>query len=150
METKICTKCKKELPLDNFRWKNKSEGKKHSQCKDCQKAQEKQHYKESVSRQESVKNTALAQKIRNAVFINGIKQNGQCEKCGESRFYVLDFHHKNREEKSGEIPQMIRSSSLETLQKEIDKCVLLCSNCHREFHHLEREQEYTIEQYLDR
>ena len=41
METKICTKCKRELSLDNFRWKNKAEGKKHSQCKECQSKQEK-------------------------------------------------------------------------------------------------------------
>lgn len=150
METKICTKCKKELSLDNFRWKNKAEGKKHSQCKECQKAQEKKHYKESISRQESVRNTALAQKIRNAALVNNIKQNSCCAKCGESRFYVLDFHHKDKEAKSGEMPKMIRSSSLETLQAEIDKCVLLCSNCHREFHYLEREKGYTIEQYLDR
>jgi hypothetical protein len=40
-ETKKCTKCQRELPLDSFRWKNKAEGRKHSQCKECQKAQEK-------------------------------------------------------------------------------------------------------------
>jgi hypothetical protein len=57
-EFKKCTKCKRELPLDDFRWKNKAEGKKHSQCKECQKAQEKKHYQESLNRRESVRTTA--------------------------------------------------------------------------------------------
>ena len=46
MEVKICTKCKRELPVENFRWKNKADNRRHSQCKDCQKAQEHQHYLE--------------------------------------------------------------------------------------------------------
>ena len=50
METKQCSKCKRELPTTEFRWKNKAAGKLHSQCKDCQKAAEKIHYQESKSR----------------------------------------------------------------------------------------------------
>lgn len=146
--TKICTKCKRELSLENFRWKNKAEGKHHSQCKECQRTQEKIHYKESSQRQEAVKNTAVFQKNRNTLYIAQIKENGYCAKCKDCRFYVLDFHHKNPEEKVNEISYLVRSAGLETLKKEVDKCVLLCSNCHREFHHLEREQGITIEEYL--
>lgn len=64
-ETKICTKCKRELPIDNFRWKNKSEGCKHSQCKECQKAQERQHYRDSKERRDNVRDTANNQKLTN-------------------------------------------------------------------------------------
>lgn len=69
METKVCTKCKRELPFDNFRWKNKSQNLKHSQCKECQKAQEKQHYQNSKERQQSVKSTAVFQKERNIILV---------------------------------------------------------------------------------
>lgn len=35
MDTKICSKCKKELPLDNFNWRDKMKGTRRSECKEC-------------------------------------------------------------------------------------------------------------------
>ena len=64
-ETKICTKCKRELPIENFRWKNKAEGRKHSQCKECQKVQEREHYRNSKERRDNVRDTANNQKLTN-------------------------------------------------------------------------------------
>ena len=148
METKICSKCKRELPLDNFRWKNKTLGKRHSQCKDCQKSQEHKHYEESKERQYLVKERAKNQKDNNLSFIENLKQQG-CSKCGDKRFYVLDFHHINPNEKENTLAHMIKSNSLENLKKEVDKCILLCANCHREFHFLEKEENITLKQYLE-
>lgn len=144
MENKICTKCQRELPLDMFRWKNKSANKKHSQCKECQSKQEKIHYED---RKEAVLARTLNAKERNFEYIKQQKSCG-CAKCGEKRFYVLDFHHKNPEEKEYNINTMRVSYSLEKIQAEIDKCVVLCSNCHREFHYLEAQNNLKIEDYL--
>ena len=72
---------------------------------------------------------------------------GGCVKCGYSKcIESLDFHHKNPNEKSFTIGRL-RKGAEETLQKEIDKCVCLCANCHREFHHLEK-MGLTLEDYL--
>ena len=86
-----------------------------------------------------VNNTARigAQKrnIRNRKLVLDYKIKHGCYICGESEPVCLDFHHKNPNEKRIEVALGIYRHSIETLQKEIDKCILLCSNCHRKVHH---------------
>ncbi len=61
-----------------------------------------------------------------------IKTAGQCIKCGESDPRCLDFHHINPATKVDAISNMVRGAySLDSLQTEIAKCNLICSNCHR-------------------
>ncbi len=48
--------------------------------------------------------------------------------------YVYDFHHRNPKSKNFVIAAK-RGSSLEQLKKEVDKCDLVCANCHRHRHH---------------
>ena len=148
METKVCTKCKQELPFDNFRWKNKSQNLKHSQCKECQKVQEKQHYQNSKERQQSVKSTAVFQKERNIMLVEQAKKCG-CKKCGEKRNYVLDFHHIVAEEKIWDIAHMIKSSGEKTLLEELAKCDVLCANCHREFHFLNQKENLLYKDWIN-
>jgi len=58
---------------------------------------------------------------------------GYCEKCGyDKSFEVLQFHHINPSEKDFTISG--KSYSLERLKKEVDKCILVCANCHIEIH----------------
>lgn len=58
---------------------------------------------------------------------------GKCEKCGyDKSSWALDFHHKDPEQKSFSISK--GKKSFETLKPEIDKCELLCKNCHAEEH----------------
>lgn len=66
------------------------------------------------------------------VKIQQIKQNTPCADCGESYpYWVMDFDHL--EDKSFNISQMVRNQgcSMELLEKEIAKCEIVCSNCHR-------------------
>jgi 5-methylcytosine-specific restriction endonuclease McrA len=78
----------------------------------------------------------------NRQFIKDIKLNGKCYLCGEKRHYVLDFHHLVSEDKDSEIGLLVkRSSSRKRLISEIEKCIILCSNCHRELHFLGKEIE---------
>ena len=56
---------------------------------------------------------------------------GKCCHCG-NQFppAVYDFHHINPEEKEVLISK-IMSHSWDSIIKELDKCILLCANCHR-------------------
>lgn len=58
---------------------------------------------------------------------------GKCQICGYNRCtQALDFHHLDPKEKELKISGGTRC--FETLKKEVDKCILVCANCHREIH----------------
>ena len=58
-----------------------------------------------------------------------------CMICGEKHPACLQFHHRNREEKSFNVGDMaMRPSSKSRLINEIAKCDVLCVNCHAKLH----------------
>jgi predicted HNH restriction endonuclease len=60
---------------------------------------------------------------------------GKCIKCGYDKYIeVLEFHHRNPNEKEFSISKSGYCRSWERVSKEIKKCDLLCANCHREIH----------------
>ncbi|SOK58727.1 Phage protein [Yersinia phage fHe-Yen9-04] len=60
---------------------------------------------------------------------------GKCERCGYNKsMSALEFHHKDPSEKDFEISAKGITRSWQKIQIELDKCMLLCSNCHREIH----------------
>ncbi|MBR3246847.1 MAG: hypothetical protein IKG03_00430 [Clostridiales bacterium] len=77
-----------------------------------------------------------------------------CEKCGESRLYLIQFHHIDPATKSFCIGAQATAKKEELLTAEVKKCVCLCSNCHDEFHYFygnkpEKPVE-SLEEYLGR
>lgn len=57
-----------------------------------------------------------------------------CEKCGYNEHYgALEFHHRNTAAKEFSWNRL-RCKSWHIIVKELDKCDLLCANCHREAH----------------
>ena len=82
----------------------------------------------------SLKNKNLKQKLRKEV--NQIKINiGGCIACGwfdPDLLEALEFDHIERESKFMEISTMvIRTYNIDKIKQEIDKCQLLCANCHK-------------------
>lgn len=60
---------------------------------------------------------------------------GKCELCGYDRCQdALDFHHKDPKKKSFGISVRGLTRSWAAIKSEIEKCVLICANCHREIH----------------
>ena len=67
----------------------------------------------------------------------------QCEHCGFKTdiMSVYDFHHKDPKQKDFGISHKSGyGKSLEIVKKEVDKCLLLCKNCHAIEHHRLDEQ----------
>ncbi len=60
---------------------------------------------------------------------------GKCEHCGYGKCNsALEFHHKDPAQKDFGISAKGVTWSFERLKIELDKCVMLCANCHREEH----------------
>lgn len=134
MDTKICTKCGRELPIEFFPYRNKAKNIRRSNCKECHNTYMKNKYQENKRK------------------LQEVKSNAKCAKCGESRGYVLDFHHIDPDKKEYTISHMVANHynfESEEIQKEIAKCIVLCANCHREFHHFQFENKnLTLEEYI--
>jgi 5-methylcytosine-specific restriction endonuclease McrA len=60
---------------------------------------------------------------------------GKCMLCGYSRcLEALDFHHRDPKKKDFGLSEGGITRSWEKTKKEIEKCALICANCHREVH----------------
>ena len=60
---------------------------------------------------------------------------GKCCICGYNRYIgALEFHHLNPNEKDFGIGSKGYTRSLEKVKEELDKCICVCSNCHKEIH----------------
>jgi len=69
------------------------------------------------------------------IFINDYKSNLKCERCSENHISCLDFHHIDPNKKEICISNICRTGwGKERILKEINKCTVLCANCHRKLH----------------
>jgi len=65
-----------------------------------------------------------------------MKREAGCSRCGIDDPRVLDFHHKDADEKELAVSQLIARASWRAVLGEIARCTVLCANCHR-IHHAE-------------
>lgn len=126
METKHCNKCGKDKPISEFGKNSSKKDGLQSMCKECTKEYKKLHY---ATHKEDYKNRNKAYRE----WINSIKSKLKCSICGEDRIWCLDFHHVNPNEKEGSVSHMIQAPN--KLKLELEKCIVLCANCHRDIHH---------------
>ena len=72
---------------------------------------------------------------------------GKCVKCGyDDHPAALEFHYKDENTKSFAIG-MAANKAWSIIEKELEKCELLCSNCHR-IHHSDRFDNVELLKYL--
>lgn len=58
-----------------------------------------------------------------------------CVSCGENHPATLDFHHRDPNDKVGQICELVRQNcGMEKILAEVAKCDILCANCHRKYH----------------
>ncbi len=111
---KSCSKCKIQKPLTFFY--KRSDTQYTSWCREC-------NNKQTVNRQQKIKIEAVNYK------------GGCCQNC-EFKEYMgaLDFHHLDPDKKDFDFASYGSRNSINDALSELDKCVLLCANCHRMTH----------------
>jgi len=137
--TKVCTKCKIEKDITEFYCDKRN---KNGFCPQCKKCTLEFHFiqyhkypqKHRDARSKSDRKYRLHQK-QQAVDYKG----GKCQVCGYNKYLgALEFHHINPEEKQHGIGVLMRHQWGE-IKSELDKCILVCSNCHKEIHHTQKQ-----------
>jgi hypothetical protein len=114
-KTKHCKRCDTTKTSDEF-YRRRKGADLSPYCRKCSNLQ-------TVERQRKLKQKAID-------YLGG-----KCNKCGYDKCpAALDFHHLDPAEKDFTISQVSRTSWNDKLKAELDKCVLLCANCHRETH----------------
>ncbi len=91
---------------------------------------EKYHYHKHQHR-DRLQKWHLLNRQRNFFNICEYHKTHPCIDCGESGIIVLDFDHREGENKLRTISSMKHWSCWDTIKAEIDKCDVRCANCHR-------------------
>lgn len=131
---KKCSKCGLEKENLEFNKHSNSRDGLTSWCKTCVKEYTKKDYENNKEKYITKHKTIRKEKKR---WVDEIKSTLKCEKCGENHIATLDFHHIDPNEKEFGIARNYFSK--EKILKEIEKCVVLCSNCHRKLHWEEKQ-----------
>jgi hypothetical protein len=129
---KQCSKCTLLKPADQFNKKGKHL---HSLCKECNKLYQAEWYLKNSDKVKSKSRLSnKISKVRNQKYVRGIKASKGCFFCPEKEPVALDFHHTSND-KEHNIARLANSSNaIEFIEKEIAKCIVVCSNCHRKLH----------------
>jgi len=100
---------------------------------------------------ERINNKNNYRKKKKRQWIIDLKQKMMCKRCNNDKFYCLDFHHLNPEEKDFSISHAIsRKYGKQRILDEIKKCIVLCKNCHSEAHYyLEIEKDFDINSWIN-
>lgn len=125
-----CGRCGKQKPVANFAWRRRALGQRDNYCRPCRAAYKREHY--AANRQRYIaaadrRKRAIA--AERAALIVEILRECRCADCGERDPLVLEFDHLR--DKSFNIAQGLRNHSWPAVLAEMEKCEVVCANCHR-------------------
>ena len=99
--------------------------------KNKQKEYQRKHHQRTKKKKRKQQNQ-LKDKRQHLVLEEMQRRGGKCAKGGFSDIRALDWHYLDPNEKVNSISEMVRDRvSMDKLQAELDKCELICANCHR-------------------
>ena len=130
---KICTTCKIEKPKSEFNKKSSNVDGLERYCKQCHRIRNRNHY---LDNPEAYKASARKYKALLIEWFQEYKSTLCCSRCGDVNSWRLAFHHVDPNNKVSGISQMVSNHMSRVLiMEEINKCIVVCQNCHADIHH---------------
>ena len=133
---KVCSKCCRRKPDSFFGFRDKEHRVQRKVCKDCIREQRKgwwkTHYKKKAPyyrKKTAERNKRHQGDLKTKLYAYLLEC--ACEECGEDDPIVLDFHHKTDDKEHTISAMIFNKMSWSSILEEIDKCKVLCANCHR-------------------
>ena len=137
METKNCPRCHQDLPLSEYGIR--TNGRPQHWCRKCHCLYQRRYFEKH---QEYYAKLIAERVERNRSMVREAKSKpcADCARCYPH--YVMDFDHRPGEKKCFNLANAMGQTriSAKRLQAEIDKCDVVCANCHRIRTHMRREQ----------
>lgn len=133
LKIKKCSHCEKKYKISDFSWRIKRLNKRANKCKQCTNEYSRKRYIKHGNRYKK-SNKANAEKYKKVgrKLVYEFKLSNPCTSCGESNPIVLEFHHLDPKEKRNDVSNMASHGySVKSIEEEIEKCIILCANCHR-------------------
>lgn len=130
--TRVCARCHGEQPIEAFPIKDKARGTRRSYCVPCRSEYGKEHYrrnKPSYLAKNVTGRVRQRQSNRDVAYEYLVMH--PCVDCGEPDPVVLDFDHVDPKTKLWTIGKMLSRQASPAIEREIEKCVVRCANCHR-------------------
>ncbi len=134
---KMCSKCRKEKLTSEFFYRDKPTGKLHAQCKECYRTVRRVSYRSHYDKYKDhyryrAKERRAQQKSIFRKNMLDVLSGKSCAICEEDDIRTLEFDHIDPTGKSFSISQAYRlGHKWEDVLKEMNKCRILCANCHR-------------------
>jgi len=130
---KTCGRCGEEKNIDQFPQRKYRDGRRvpAPYCRPCKREYDRNYWASNEQYRNSNVAHGEKRRERNIEYVQKVlEESGGCSDCPETNPIVLEFDHLR--DKTHNISEMCRSTySIEAIQQEIDKCEIVCANCHR-------------------
>ena len=127
-----CDHCKQFKEETEFNWRFKNLGIRAKTCRECAHGFNKKYFEGDAKERHLQQVRERKQEARKVArdFLYNYLLTHSCEECGESDVRVLEFHHTGNKDMA--VGAMVSGGySVDRIKSEIDKCTILCANCHR-------------------
>lgn len=125
---KLCSKCNTSKDEENFSWKNKQKKIRQTICRSCHKISRRKHY---LQNRESEKKRIKRRREEIREWCKQIKRTLKCNRCPQNHPATLQFHHNDPTRKELAIAVAVTNGwSKKKIMAEMEKCEVLCANCH--------------------
>jgi hypothetical protein len=129
-DTLRCHRCGAVKPVDDFAWRRKAQGQRDTFCRPCRSAYGKEHY--AANRAVYIEQARIQKErlqLERTRYLLEYFERHPCLDCGETDPVVLEFDHLR--DKRFSIGGHLVRQSWRSILAEIEKCEVVCANCHR-------------------